>query len=139
MFEHQQIFFLLGRPSIGDTESGVQALKYAGRKVAATPTTGCYVVKNYANMLNENDHHCITGMAVKEARLKLEVESPQEDQLEWAKGKEEPTFSDQFEVFLKDLVRGCIMDKLMPCISHTLPFLVDKTIQDEFDYGKVEW
>jgi hypothetical protein len=135
IFEHQKK--ISGRPSIGDIESGDQALKYAGWKVAATPTTGRYVVNNYANMLNENGH-CITGTAIKEARLNLEVESPEEEQVEWTQNEEEPTFQVHFAGLLKDLVRECIVDKLMPCISDTLPFAMDGMIRDEFDYGKVE-
>lgn len=100
--------------------------------VTATPTKGHYVVNNYANMWNENGH-CITGTAIKEARLKLEVKSPVEDQVEWTQSKEEPTFAG----FLKDLVRECFLDELMPCISNTLPLAINKMICNEFDYGKV--
>jgi hypothetical protein len=135
IFKHQRK--ILGRPSIGDIESRDQALKYAGRKVAATPTTGRYVVNNYANMMNENGH-CVTGTAIKKARLTLEDKSPEEEQVEWAQSEEEPTFPDQFAGLHKDLVRECIVDELIPCISDTLPFAIDEMIRDEFDYGKVE-
>ena len=102
IFEHQKK--ISGRPSIGDIESGDQALKYAGRKAAATPTTGRYVVNNYANMLNENGH-CITGIAIKVSRLKLHVDSPQHAQVELIQIEEEPTYPDHFAGSRKELLR----------------------------------
>jgi hypothetical protein len=77
LFNHQKKF--AGRPSIGNISSGGQALEYAAQKFAATPTTGRYVAKNYANVLNDIGH-CITGTAIKEASrplMKSRVEAVQ--------------------------------------------------------------
>jgi hypothetical protein len=63
-FKHQKK--ISGRPSIGNISSGHQALEYAVQKVAATPMTGRYVAKNYTDVL-QNNGHCITGSAIKEA------------------------------------------------------------------------
>jgi hypothetical protein len=41
LFEHKKK--VLGHPSIGNITSGDQALVYAAQKVAAMPTTACYV------------------------------------------------------------------------------------------------
>jgi hypothetical protein len=58
LFNHEKQ--IAGHPSIGNISSGGQALEYAAQKFAATPTTGRYVAKNYANVLNDIGH-CITG------------------------------------------------------------------------------
>jgi hypothetical protein len=64
LFKHQKK--IAGCPSIGNISSRGQAFKCAAQKFAATPTTRHYVAKNYANVLNDNGH-CITGTAIKEA------------------------------------------------------------------------
>jgi hypothetical protein len=58
LFNHKKQ--IAGHPSIGNILSGGQALEYAAQKFAATPTTGRYVAKNYANVLNDIGH-CMTG------------------------------------------------------------------------------
>jgi hypothetical protein len=68
LFNHQKK--IAGRPSIGNLSRGGHALEYAAQKFAATPTTGRYVAKNYANVLNDIGHR-ITGTAIKEASRPL--------------------------------------------------------------------
>jgi hypothetical protein len=131
---------ILDRASIGDIADEVEAIKYAAQKVAATPTTGRYVLNNYANMLKENGYS-FTRSAIKMASLKSQVvESPQEwtTQSQEDANEEEPAFPDQCTDQLKGLVRECIVEELMPHLSDTLPFVLEQMIHFDFDYGKVE-
>jgi hypothetical protein len=138
VFEHQKK--ISDRASIGDIADKDEAIKYAARKVAATPTTGRYVSNNYANMLKENGYS-FTRSAIKMASLKSQVvESPQEwtTQSQEEANKDEPAFPDQCTDQLKGLVRECIVEELMPHLSNTLPFVLEQMIHFDFDYEKVE-
>jgi hypothetical protein len=144
LFEHQKK--ISGRPSIGNIVSRAQALDYVTRKVAATPTKAHYVASNYVVMLKENGH-CITDSAIKMASRKSQLGRP-EEQVEWMQSEEEQvecmqSEEEQVECMQSEaeragLLKDCIVDQLMPCISHHLPFILDDMIHNEFDCQKVE-
>jgi hypothetical protein len=71
----------------------------------------------------------------------LAIESPEETG-GWTHiddDQEATTFQDdQFTDPLKDLVRDCIVDELMPLVTQTMSFLINKMIHNNFDYGEVE-
>jgi hypothetical protein len=74
--------------------------------------------------------------------LSLTIESSEETG-EWAQSDDDqeeewPTFPEQFTGPLKDCVKDCIMEELMPHLSQTLPCFIDKMIHDDFDCRKVE-
>jgi hypothetical protein len=73
--------------------------------------------------------------------LSSAIESPEETG-GWTHSddnQETTTFQDnQINDPLKDLVRDCIVDELMPLVTQTMPFLIDEMIHNNFYYGEVE-
>jgi hypothetical protein len=56
---------MFGHPSFNGISRREQAIDYVVRKVAATPTLGCYVANYYySNLLKENAYYSI-GLAIK--------------------------------------------------------------------------